>query len=266
MVDYNHDDVRRTLRGIDRVHRSTERSLPSAFEALFDPGNGISTEQRASVLGVPNRRDFLRFGGLAVAGAALLAACGSSGGTSSATTTPPKGATTSSTGKGSLDLTLAKTAASLEALAVAAYGTAISSGLVKTVSIADAAKLFQSHHQAHLDALNGVVTKSGAAAVTTPNAAVKQTVVDPAVKAAKNETDIVNLAFTLENAAAQTYVFAATKLSTPALRSTIMTIGGVEARHRALLGVLGQKKSPAQLFPTAFFPSDNPLPAAALVS
>ena len=94
----------------------------------------------------------------------------------------------------------------------------------------------------------------------------KSAVVDPAVMAAKTEADIVALAFTLEDAAAQTYVFAATQLSTPELRSTIMTIGGVEARHRAILAFVVQKKGPAEIFPAAFFKADNPLPAEALVA
>jgi hypothetical protein len=271
MTDFNSDEVRRELRSIDEVQRSVDRSWRSVLTQLFDPASGLSTDEKAGILGVPSRRQMLRFGGLTVAGAALLAACGDDGGsTSSATTRAANSATTgapaTTAGSASMDLTLAKTAASLEALAVATYDTAIKSGLVKTAAIGDAAKLFQAHHQAHLDALNAVVAQSGAAKITAPNDAVKKAIVDPAVAAAKTEADIVNLAFTLEDAAAQTYVFAATQLSKPALRSTIMTIGGVEARHRALLAVLAQGKKPADVFPSGFFKADNPLPAAALIS
>ena len=60
-------------------------------------------------------------------------------------------------------------------------------------------------------------------------------------------------------------MFAATQLSAPELRSTIMTIGGVEARHRAILAFVAQKKSPGDIFPAAFFKAENPLPADALV-
>jgi hypothetical protein len=223
----------------------------------------MSDAERHRVLGVPNRRQFLRIGGITIAGAALIAACGDDGDGPASTGTTVAPATT---GGGSMDLTLAKTAASLEALAVATYETASGSGLVKTTAIADAATLFMSHHQAHLDALNGLIEQNGAKAITDPNAAVKSAVVDPAVAAAKTEADIVNLAFTLEDAAAQTYVFAATQLSAPELRSTIMTIGGVEARHRAILAIVAQKKTPADIFPAGFFKADNPLPAAALIS
>lgn len=265
--------VRRELRAIDELHTRTERSWRRALVELFDPERGVSTATKARVLGVPLRRASVAGGGLA--GAALLASCGDDGddssgasSTSAATATTAAPATTLAPTTGasaSMDLVLAKTAASLEALAIAAYDTAIGSGLVKTAAIGDAAKLFRSHHQAHLDALNGVITQAGAAKVVEPNAAVKKAIVDPAVAAAKAEADIVKLAFDLEDAAAQTYVFAATQLTKASLRSTIMTIGGIEARHRALLAVLAQGKAPADVFPAGFFKATNPLPADALV-
>jgi hypothetical protein len=164
-------------------------------------------------------------------------------------------------GGSEMDLALARTAASLEKLAVDAYQTGIDSGLVTTMAIADAATLFQSHHQEHLDALNAVITDAGGEEVTEPNEAVFKALVEPAVTAAKAEADIVKIAFDLESAAAQTYVFAGGELSTPTLRSTIMTIGGIEARHAAILQVAAQGAAPADVFPggRGFFPADNPL-------
>jgi hypothetical protein len=251
------DAVRRELREIDAAQRSVEPGWRRLLDRIFDPESDVPHETRAAVLG----------GGLSIAGAALLVACGDDGDAPAQTgTSMPPGTTTTKPGGASMDLTLAKTAASLEALAVATYDTAVASGLVTTPAIGDAAKLFRQHHQAHLDALNGLVTQNGATKVTEPNAAVKSAVVDPAIASAKTEADVVALAFTLEDAAAQTYVFAATQLSAPELRSTIMTIGGVEARHRALLAVLAQGKAPAEVFPASFFKAENPLPADALVS
>ena len=59
----------------------------------------------------------------------------------------------------------------------------------------------------------------------------------------------------------QTYAFAGGALSTPELRSTIMTIGGVEARHAAALRLAALGQGPSDVFPggRAFFPGDNPL-------
>ena len=71
----------------------------------------------------------------------------------------------------------------------------------------------------------------------------------------------MQIAFDLETAAAQTYVFAGGTLTVPALRSTIMTIGGIEARHAAVLQVAAQGAAPADVFPggRAFYPGENPL-------
>jgi rubrerythrin len=169
--------------------------------------------------------------------------------------------TTANGGGGAQDLVLARTAASLEKLAVDAYGAA--AALLTTRAIKDAATMFAGHHEMHLDALNAAITGAGGKAVTTMNQAVYDALVKPAVDAAKTEADAVNLAVSLEEAAAQTYVFAGGALSTPALRSTIMTIGGVEARHAAVLRMAALGQSPLQVFPSerAFFPGDNPLAA-----
>jgi hypothetical protein len=86
-------------------------------------------------------------------------------------------------------------------------------------------------------------------------------IVSPALEKAKTEADVVALALQLELAAAQTYAFAGGNLSTPALRSTIMTIGGIEARHAVILQMSAQGKTGLDVFPNkrAFFPGDNPL-------
>jgi hypothetical protein len=160
---------------------------------------------------------------------------------------------------GEMDLVLARTAASLEKLAVDVYGTA--AGLLATPAILSAATMFAGHHQMHLDALNGVITGAGGKAVTEMNQAVFDAIVKPALDKAKTEADAVMIALSLEEAAAQTYAFAGGALSTPELRSTIMTIGGVEARHAAVLRMAALAQSPLDVFPDkrGFFPGDNPL-------
>jgi hypothetical protein len=227
----------------------------------------MSTDEKAALLGVPSpgRRQLFKVGGATILGAAVLAACGSDDDTSAAgTTTSPSTSTTmgGASGEGaSMDLALARTAASLEQLAVDTYQTGIDSGLVTTMAIADAATLFQSHHQEHLDALNGAIRDAGGDEVTEPNEAVYEALIKPAVEAAAAEADIVKIAFDLESAAAQTYVYAGGTLSVPALRSTIMTIGGIEARHAAVLQVAAMGATPLEVFPDerAFYPGDNPL-------
>ena len=180
-------------------------------------------------------------------------------------TPPPSGApattaappTTTDRG-GSQDLVLARTAASLEQLAVDAYGAA--GALLTTRPIKRAATLFAEHHQLHLDALNGAITGAGGEAVTMRNQAVYDALVKPAIDAARTESDAVNLALQLEEAAAQTYVFAGGHYPRPtALDDHDDRRRRSPPRGRATDG--GPWSAPAGRLPDqrAFFPGDNPL-------
>lgn len=295
--DYSQDEVRRHLRSIDKMNESAMPRWKDALARIFSGEENLTTDEKAAILGVPSpgRRDIFKMGGAALVGAAVLAACGSSDkaatttaaagttttaagttttaqagtttagstapttGASTAPTTGASTATTGAAGSAAMDLVLAKTAASLEKLAVDVYGTA--APLITSAGALAAAKMFAGHHQMHLDALNGVITGAGGTAVTVMNQAVFDAIVKPALDKAKTETDALMIALTLEEAAAQTYAFAGGALSTPALRSTIMTIGGVEARHAAVLRMAGLSQSPLDVFPDkrAFFPGANPL-------
>lgn len=286
----SNDEIRRQLRSIDKMNEMAMPRWRDTLSRIFGGDDTLTTEEKAAVLGVPapGRRDLFKMGGAAVLGAAVLAACGSddkkssspsaapttaASATTAGTTAPSTPATTPATeattaptettptteGGGNMDVVLAKTAASLEKLAVDVYGAA--AGLLTTPAILDAATLFAGHHQMHLDALNGVITGAGAKAVTEMNQAVFDALVKPSLDKAKTEADAVMIALALEEAAAQTYAFAGGALSTPALRSTIMTIGGVEARHAAVLRMAALAQSPLDVFPKerGFFPGDNPL-------
>jgi hypothetical protein len=84
--------------------------------------------------------------------------------------------------------------------------------------------------------------------------------------AAQTQDDFAHLFFTLEDAIAQTYVYASTAMTRPDLRSSMMTMGGIEARHRALLGVQVEQLRLDDLFPSAFARADDPLPPDALLT
>jgi Ferritin-like domain len=284
--DLNNDEIRRQLRAVDRMNTAIVPRWREALTRLIGDDQ-VSTNDKATILGVPspNRRDLFKLGGASILGVALLAACGSDSadapaatnsasttpGTTAATTPPttvgttaPADTTAPSTtaaNSGEMDLVLARTAASLEKLAVDTYAAA--GGLITTPAVLAAATMFAGHHQLHLDALNAVITGAGATAITQMNQAVYDALVKPAIDAAKTEADAVMLALALEEAAAQTYVFAGGALSTPGLRSTIMTIGGVEARHAAVLRMAALAQAPLEVFPgdRGFFPGDNPLAA-----
>ena len=278
--ELNTDEIRRQLRAVDRLNTEAMPRWREVLARLIGDDQ-LTADDKASVLGVPspNRRDLFKIGGVSILGVALLAACGSdsadspaatnavgtTGGSAAAPTTVPSttgmSPSTTAPNKGDLDLTLARTAASLEKLAVDTYGAA--GALITTPAVLAAATMFAGHHQMHLDALNGVITGAGGTAITEMNQAVYDALVKPAITAAKTEADAVMLALALEEAAAQTYVFAGGTLSSAALRSTIMTIGGVEARHAAVLRMAALAQAPLDVFPDqrGFFPGDNPLAA-----
>lgn len=264
-MDLNRDEMRRELRAIDAANKDAMPKWYDALRRIVGGGTTMSTDEKASLLGVPSpgRRQLFKMGGATILGAAVLAACGSDDDDSADSTTTSAAGGGSGAGEedGSMDVALARTAASLEKLAIDTYQVAIDSGLVTTMAIADAAMLFQEHHQTHLDALNGVISGAGGEEVTEQNEAVFKALVEPAVGAATTEADIVMLAYDLESAAAQTYAFAGGALSVPELRSTIMTIGGIETRHAAVLQVAALAASPLEVFPDgrAFYPGDNPL-------
>jgi hypothetical protein len=266
-MDLNRDELRRELQAIDADNDAAMPKWYDGLRRIIGGGTGLSTDDKAALLGVPapGRRQFFKVGGATIIGAAVLAAC-SSDDSDSDSSADDVGSTT--TEGANMDLALARTAASLEKLAVDTYTTAAGSGLVTTKAIGDAAGLFMQHHQMHLDALNAAIKDAGGQQVTEANQAVYDAVVKPAVDALEDEAGVVQLALDLELAAAQTYAYAGGALSVPALRSTIMTIGGIEARHAAVLVVLAQAKSPLEVFPDqrGFFPGSNPLPEGAVLS
>ncbi len=214
------------------------------------------------------RRRFLQWGTAAMVGTAVLGACTGDNSSNARPGQPPTTATpASSSGAGPTDLTLAKTAASLEAMLIDAYQGLTASRIVTSSALLTYTNLFLDHHTQHLAALNGIITTTaGQTAVTEPNEIMENQIVRPALDAAQTQDDFAHLFFTLEDAIAQTYVYASTAMSRPELRSSMMSIGGIEARHRALLGVAVEQLRLDDLFPSAFVRADNPLPPDALLT
>lgn len=252
-MDFYRDELRRQLKVVDEEHRAAMRPWREALMRVFAGGHDAPLAAKAQLAGAPDRRSFLRIGGLTVAGATVLAACGSSAKGSQSGTTLPETTTsagTPSTGASTTappatpedkkaDLSLLRTSTSIELLAVAVYGQA--EPLLKDKDIRAAAKLFASQHRDHAQQLQAATTQTfGADKVyKQPNAVLKKNFVDPMLPTLLSDADIVKFAMQLENSAASTYVSAAGTLSTPKLRQAIMAIGGIEARHSAILaGVL----------------------------
>ena len=188
-----------------------------------------------------SRRGFL-IGAGAVAGGALLAAC-SSGSSSPTTTKAAAGGGSSATaGKLTGDLAVAALAASLENLAVAAYGdvlTAAGAGKLGTVppAVATFVTTVKAQHTQHASAWNSAIVAAGHSAVTTPDAALVPTVNADFAKVT-DVTGAAKLALTLEDIAAATYQSAISAVSATSSIKVAASIQPVEMQHAAVLNLL----------------------------
>lgn len=264
-MEFNRDEVRRELRAADRAHREAMKPWREALLRIFADGEHAPEAARAQLAGAPDRRSFLRIGGISVAGATVLAACGKKkaankpgqSGTTQPTTTAAADApsttavvptTQPNPDDAKLDLSLLRTATSIELLAVAVYAKA--APLVKDPTVLAAAKLFSDQHSEHARLLQATTRQSfGADKVyDKPNEYLMTNLVTPTLPNLKSDLDIAQFALSLENTAASTYVFAASQLSVAKLRQAIMAIGGVEARHAAVLGGVLKTVVPTESF------------------
>ncbi len=224
---------------LDQMHHDV--GMPAMKEALDE----WVEETRSS------RRGFL-VGAGALAGGAVLAAC-SSKTSSSSTTTKAKPATTA---KLTGDLAVAALAASLENLAVAMYGDAISAATAGKLGSVPAAvvtfaKTAKSQHYHHGQAWNAAIEAAGHKAVTETDP-----VVTPEITAAfakvTDVTGVARLALNLENVAAQTYQAAVPAVTVTSAIKVAASIQPVELQHAAILNfVLGQYPVPNAFNPTS---------------
>jgi Ferritin-like domain len=229
---------------LDERHHAT---LPAMREALDEWTDQFRSGLRDVPGRSPNRRGFLVGAGVALGGVAL-AACGSSSKSTKTTTTTAAGS--GSGQKLSGDLAIVALAASLENLAVGTYQAGIdaaTAGRLGTVppAVVTFAQTAQSHHRAHADAWNGVLTGAGKAKVTGVDTTVKTSVVDPAFAQVTDVGGLAKLALELENSAAATYLNGIGVIQSSAGIKTAASIQPVEMQHAAILNfVLGQYPVP----------------------
>jgi rubrerythrin len=141
------------------------------------------------------------------------------------------------------DVVLLRTAASLEYNAIDTYNAVLEGGLLTGdfAKLTDAVKRFRDDHQAHADAVNGLVVALGGKAHTCANARIDTLYIQPAlalITAQDNpdlSKDVVALAHALENLATQTYQGVVASLTAPSLRADAIRIAQDEARHAVVL-------------------------------
>jgi hypothetical protein len=251
--DFSSDEIRRQLRESDTEHNDAMPAWNEALEIILDPETNATEDEKAQFLGLPARRAFL-VGGSVLAGSAFLAACKKPKEQTTVTgSTLPKPSVTTTTAPGSqaTNQILLRTAQSIEVLAVNVYQKAIDSGLVKTSSLVDMMKVFQSQHREHGASLDAPIKAAGGTVVTTANEYLMKNTVDKALAELTDEKSVLALAREVETIAAQTYTKASYVLTLPLLRQASMSIGAVEARHIAVLNAaLGYTVVPLATMPT----------------
>ncbi len=137
------------------------------------------------------------------------------------------------------DGAIAVFAESVELAAVAAYGAAAGTGLI-AAEVLPVAQMFAGHHQEHAGAFAGL---AGDAATGAPNQALLDEF-GPLIGAAPDQAALLEIAFTLEQAAAATYLFALGALQSPEAAAATATILPVESQHAVVLGqALGKPTS-----------------------
>lgn len=189
-----------------------------------------------------DRRSLLRAGGLSVVGAAFLTACqfGPGGGEEEGVV-----ATTTTTEPSESDITILRTATTLETLAIEAYERATESGILVTAELVEAAELLLEHHREHQSLFAGETSKLGGEVATDANTTLR-TRLEGRIDAMANEDDALRVGLDIERALAATHHVSTTAVSAATLRAPIMSVGGAEARHVTLLaGFLGEPLYPA---------------------
>lgn len=244
-MEINNDFVRREARDSQVEHTASMKTMRDLVGRLFGDSNESGIAKADFATGGLNRRRFMQIGGLTVATAAIFAACGSDSDDAASAIDEADDEDSPMGGDAAeSDITILRTASSLEVLAVDVYQKAIDSGLVKTAAIGDAAKLFQEQHREHAGLFQGATKKLGGEEMTEANPVVLQSLQGP-LAALTDELSVVRLALTLEQAAAATYQSTAGAFKDVSLNQAAMSVGGVEARHVAVLSsVLDQAGAP----------------------
>ncbi|QKW10461.1 ferritin-like domain-containing protein [Streptomyces sp. NA04227] len=183
----------------------------------------------------------------------------------------------------SKDVMALQTAASLENLAVGVYETAAGLPFIKSGNKTVLAFIEKTtaQHREHGKAFNAAVVKAGGKEQNKPDPKY-DAVVKKQLPSIKTSADVVKLALTLEDVAAQTYTKNISQVSDTSLRQLFASVAPVEAQHRATLLAVqallagGQEdliaiptdvaKLPAAIgkvgFPDAFYPTKDASPVS----
>jgi rubrerythrin len=245
----NSDELRRELRALGATANHDTQAAQRVYSRLFDSPTATADGRRALF----GRRDILRIGGFTVATAAVIAACGEHDrgqigrvGAVPSTVKLPDPIIT--------NVTLLRTASSLEHSAINVYSQVIGNSDLLDPKLDDVAKRFMEDHQGHAALFEQLTTQAGGTPWTCGNPKIDDTIINPVIAritkgaaatagakaiAASDDPrrDVLNFAHGLESLAGATYQALVALFSDPELRADTMTVGAREARHAALLAL-----------------------------
>jgi hypothetical protein len=160
---------------------------------------------------------------------------------------------------GLTDQGLAQFAESVELALVAVYNQALASGKLHTPTVVALITAYAGHHSDHAKSLGAL---AGDAAKAQPNPGVLASMGD-ATREAPDESHVLQVAYTLENAAAATYLYIIGALTGTQFLGTTASILPVEAEHGAAIGyVLGKDPdTDADMVPPFEITADEIMPA-----
>ena len=201
-----------------------------------------------------NRRQLLRTGGLALSIGAV-AACGAdrTGPTSPGRLGVAPPPATLPPGEVN-DVTLLRTAQSLEYTALAVYAAAADTGALTDGELALASRFVEDHtrHAAAIGEL--ILAQDGGTEFACPNPFLMNRVVGPMLGALDGtddlHRDLLNIAHAFESWAGASYQALVPAFADASLRTAAMQIGGEEVRHAT---VLARAANPDQTFSPSFF-------------
>lgn len=181
----------------------------------------------------------LRAGALAVAVPGLLVACRSGDEAGPDDSRVPADPAT----VGAADLTILRTATSIELLLVEAYDRIADRRRPDLGSpTRELFARFADHHGEHAESLRAAAAGAGGVAHDDANEALRARLLVPGLDAATTRVSVLAFARDLEQFAAAVDVRHVRALVAPELRRTVLAVGGAEARHvaavRGLLAVI----------------------------
>jgi hypothetical protein len=184
--------------------------------------------------GAIGRRRLLAAGGAGLI-VALAGACDHSSPTPGSAATPTL-VTPTTLGEAQMaDITVLRTASSLEHYVVALYMTILGSGLIQSAIIADTARYFADQHADHAKAFEGLTAAAGGRPFDAPNQIVASQL-KARVDALQSESDAMKLMYDAEGIVIATYAAVVGSFNNSHLNAQVSSVAAVEGRHLAVLG------------------------------